>query len=73
MKLNASMKRLAIVRKAEEQADPEVEAAQATVIDNFKSSVAYLYKNTDLFGSAKDISVPPIRYTPSPNVCAAAA
>lgn len=63
--LHAKMTRLAIVQEAkdfhivEEQEQATTEAA-GTVLDNFKASVSYLYQNTDLFGSAKDITVPPI-------------
>ena len=59
------MTRLAIVQEAKDfhivGEQEQIEAA-GTVLDNFKASVSYLYQNTDLFGSAKDITVPPIRY-----------
>lgn len=62
--MNAHMKKLAIVNEmdfhvVEEQTQAETPAA---IIDNFRASVTYLYKNTDLFGSAQDITVPAVRY-----------
>jgi hypothetical protein len=66
--INASMRKLAIVREMpdndfqlEHQTEP---VAAASILDNFKASVGFLDRNTNLFGSAPDITVPPLTYAP---------